>query len=182
MNRDNILDNLRLFDKEAKVLIKHSVKPRVIIMGGSAFILMGQTDRATRDIDVLSVPRELGKLLESYEMSLAVNAYADCLPYNYEDRLIPLDMGDTCLEYLAPSLEDLVITKLYGLRDPDIEDITGEAVLVNINWKLLEKLVYDKDEAPASALSERRYKEMVRAFEEYKAEYCDERTDTTGLS
>ena len=115
MDKTSIQSNLHLFDEEARELLGEcATKPQVVIVGGSAFVLMGQTDRATHDIDVLSLPNGLGELIKQYGMNLDVAAYSDCLPYNYEDRLIALDIGDCYLEYLVPSLEDLVVMKLYG--------------------------------------------------------------------
>lgn len=38
-------------------------------LGGSAFILLGKLTRATHDIDVLSVPKELYTLLGKYDIN-----------------------------------------------------------------------------------------------------------------
>jgi hypothetical protein len=183
LNQNDIANRIREFDREAHLLLGDaSMSVRVIIMGGSAFVLSGFTLRATHDIDVLSVPSNLMTLLQKYDMSSSVASYSDCLPYNYEDRLKPIALEDTFLQYLTPSLEDLVVTKLYGMRPPDLQDITSQGVLRTIDWNLLERLVYDPHEAYASALSERRYKEMVYAFEQYKKEYANEESHIHGLS
>ncbi len=175
MNRETVLKRLRDFDAAAKERIGQiEPKPRVVIMGGSALLLLGRLDRVTHDIDILTVPRELNELIVKYDMNSGVKAYIDCLPYNYEDRLVIIDIGDTCLEYLTPSLEDLVVTKLYGMRPPDIEDLRSEEIVEKMDWELLEFLVFDKDEAKASSLSERRYIEMTKSFMQYKKEFYHE--------
>jgi len=52
MGRDEIISNLQRFDEEARILLeKYSTKPKVVIMGGSAFILMEHLERMTFDID-----------------------------------------------------------------------------------------------------------------------------------
>lgn len=170
--KEELLTRLRAFDNEARIsAVKILSKPQVVILGGSAFILLDKIERATYDIDVLTMPREFSDLIERYDMNLGVSAYMDSLPYNYEDRLVSVDIEGSFLKYFTPSLEDLVITKLYAMRPSDEEDITSDRVLASLDWELLEKLVFDKNEAAASALVERRYKEMVHAFQEYKERY-----------
>ena len=58
--------------------------------------------------------------------------------------------------------------KLYAERPSDIQDIDGAVSAGEIDWDLLEQLVYSDDEAAASALSTRRYEEMKSAFERMK--------------
>jgi hypothetical protein len=145
-------------------------------MGGGAFVLSGLSDRVTRDIDVLTVPQELAEILVNYHMNTAVAAHIDSLPYNYEDRLVDLPFENTFLHYQRPSLEDLIVTKLYAMRPPDIKDLRSPEVVSHIDWELLEHIVYDKNEAVASALNERKYGEMVQAYEDYKGEFYLEKT------
>lgn len=58
--------------------------------------------------------------------------------------------------------------KLYACRPNDLQDIDGAAENNQLDWDLLDKLVYSSDEASASCLSERRYQEMVEAYERFK--------------
>ena len=44
----------------------------MVIVGGSAFILLGKLTRATHDIDALSVPKELYSLLGKYDINTDV--------------------------------------------------------------------------------------------------------------
>lgn len=92
----------------------------------------------------------------------------DQIPYNFEDRLVELDIETTSVRFVVPSLEDLVIMKLYAQRPNDIQDVESAAKADLINWDLLEYLVYNDDEARASTNIERRYNEMVDAFERFK--------------
>jgi hypothetical protein len=176
-NEEALIKRIRDFDEEARVRLNGCApSASVVIMGGSAFVLSGLSDRLTRDIDVLSVPRELTEILDAHQMNTHVSAYIDSLPYNYENRLVDLYITNTFLQYLRPSIEDLIVTKLYAMRPPDVKDLSSPEVINQIDWNLLEHLIYNKDEAKASALNERRYDEMVQAYKYYKAEFCHEET------
>lgn len=146
----------------------------VVIVGGSAFMLRDLTKRpATHDIDILQADGHVKNILFRYRMiNSAVSAYMDQIPYNFEDRLVELPLECKAIQWLTPSLEDLVVMKLYAWRSNDEEDITSEAVLGNIDWTLLDYLVRSEDEAKASALSERRYREMVFIYERYAEKYA----------
>ena len=52
-------------------------------------------------------------------------------------------------------------------RPNDIEDLESPAMLDAIDWDMMDHLVYGKDEAMASALSQRRYDEMASEYERY---------------
>ncbi len=54
-------------------------------------------------------------------------AYCNQMPFNYEDRLIPLDIGARFIRYFTPSLEDLAVMKLYAYRPNDIIDLHSQA-------------------------------------------------------
>jgi hypothetical protein len=173
-NEEDLLERIYDFDEEARLRLKgFQSGASVVIMGGGAFILSGFSDRMTCDIDVLTVPQALTDMLRNFQMNTAVMAHVDSLPFNYEDRLVDLPLENTFLHYQRPSLEDLVVTKLYAMRPPDIKDLRSPEVLAQINWELLDHIVYDKDEAKASALNERRYSEMVQAYEDYREEFCE---------
>lgn len=75
------------------------------------------------------------------------------------------------IDFKVPSTEDLVVMKLYAQRPNDLQDIESAAAGKKLDWNLLEHLVYDPDEAAASALSPWRYGEMTDAFERFK-EWC----------
>ncbi|MDR0499780.1 MAG: hypothetical protein LBG97_00830 [Coriobacteriales bacterium] len=169
MNTSELHKNLLAFDEEAFLLFgNHDVRFTVLIVGGSALLVHGYTNRATHDIDVLSAPANLASLLKKYDINTRVTAFIDSFPYGYKDRCISLPITGKIVDFFTPSLEDLVVSKLYAMRQSDIEDLESQGVVNAIDWDKLDKLVYDADEALASALSRRRYDEMVYAYEQYK--------------
>ena len=88
-------------------------------------------------------------------------------------------IGTKYVAFLSPSNEDLAVMKLYSWRDTDEQDLGNEKFLENLDWNLLEKLV--REEAPMSRACDieldRRYKEMVAAYETYKRLYKKEDRD-----
>ena len=148
----------------------------VVIVGGSAFLLHDLTKRpTTHDVDVLSCHEALRGVISNYRaVNRAVSAYMDQIPYNFEDRLIPVGIETKAVEFLTPSFEDLAVMKLYGWRPNDREDLDSPEFLSKLDWDLLDRLVYDPEEAQASALSQRRYREMVSIYEDYAKEHGHE--------
>ena len=66
-------------------------------------------------------------------------AYCNQMPFNYEDRLIPLDIGARFIRCFTPSLEDLAVMKLYAFRPNDIIDLHSQAFVDRLDWGLLER-------------------------------------------
>ena len=64
-------------------MIDNDDRYQMVIVGGSAFILLGKLTRATHDIDALSVPKELYSLSASTISTLMWEAYIDNFPYNF---------------------------------------------------------------------------------------------------
>lgn len=145
----------------------------VVIVGGSALMLQDLTKRpTTHDMDILVADSHVRTVMQHYPtVNGSVSAYADTIPYNFEDRLTEIKVPTKAIRFTTPSLEDIAVMKLYAWRPNDIEDITSPAFLERLNWEQLEYLVYNDNEAKASALSERRYNEMVHIFEMYKEQY-----------
>lgn len=168
--KEQLLSILRKIDEEASLILGDTGRRYpVIIVGGSAFLLNDLTSRpTTHDIDVLSYHEALRGILANYHaFNSAVSAYMDQIPYNFEDRLVNVDIDTNTIVFLTPSLEDLAVMKLYGWRPPDQEDLENKQFLSKLDWDKLNKLVYDPDEAKASALSLKSYREMVIQYEEY---------------
>lgn len=173
MDRAELSDTLLKLDLEASLTFENlERKLDVIIVGGSVFMLRKLTNRAvTHDIDFFDLDRRLYELIKSYpSINTASATFINEIPYNYEDRLTELDLPTKAIRYLVPSNEDLAVMKLYAYRPNDIADLNSPAFICSLDKDLLEKLVYDKNEAPASAMSERRYTEMVYTYERYKKE------------
>ncbi len=157
-------------DEEAALTIGiQEPRPVMIVIGGAAFVLRDLTKRPkTHDVDILHADDALREILASYPaVNSAAVAYADQIPYNFEDRLEILDIGARAITFATPSTEDLVVMKLYAERPNDVADIDDAASQGRLNWDLLATLVLDDDEAKASALAPRRYREMVGAYERF---------------
>ena len=170
MDKDRLVNTLLAIDEELSLTIATKVRPKIVIVGGAAFFLHDITERrTTHDIDILHADSAAREILSHYpNVNGAVVAYEDHLPYNFEDRLIPLNLDTKAIEFFTPSIEDLIVMKLYAERPHDIQDIDEAARRDQVNWGLLENLVYDPDEARGSALVPRRYDEMVGAFERFR--------------
>ena len=87
---DDLCKRLERLDEDADLMIDNNDRYQMVIVGGSAFILLGKLTRATHDINALSVPKELYSLLGKYDLNTDVEAYIDNFPYNFQDRLQPL--------------------------------------------------------------------------------------------
>ena len=125
----------------------------------------------THDIDVFEADRCLREIIARYpEVNGMAVAYCNQMPFNFEDRLIPVDIGVRFIRYFTPSLEDLAVMKLYAYRPNDIVDLHSRAFIDRLDWDLLERLIFDEGEALASSPSERSYQEMVCAYRQYKKE------------
>lgn len=177
MIKKDLIEILLGIDEEASLTlgdVPH--KSTIVIVGGAAFLLRDLTTRkVTHDIDILGIDDELKAIINSYpEINQSVSAYIDQIPYNFEDRLVELGLKTTSVRFVVPSLEDLIIMKLYAQRPNDIQDIESVAKANLINWNLLEHLVYSEDEAKASTNIKRRYDEMVDAFERFKKDWKHE--------
>lgn len=145
----------------------------MIVVGGSALLLRNQTDReVTRDIDALWATRSVRMHLEKDDLiNFDVAAYSDCLPYNYEDRLEELDLGLVKLHVGTPSLEDLVVMKLYASRGIDDQDLSSTRLLEDLNWDVLDRLVLSEGEARASIGADINYYNLVLIYEDYREKY-----------
>ena len=174
MNTRDIKATLLSIDEEATLTFgQPSRKFDVVIAGGSAFMLHGITRRpVTHDIDILSMNRQLAEIISHYpEINGAMSAFLDCIPYNYEDRLIKLPLATNAITYYTPSLEDLAVMKLYAWRPNDISDLTSKAFLDRVDWDMLHHLIFDPDEARASSPSDRLYGELIAAYQKLRKEY-----------
>ena len=168
--KERLVELLLTMDEEAALLLGEGGKRHpVVIAGGSAFLLHDLTNRpTTHDVDVLSCHAALRGVLANYAaVNGAVAAYADQIPYNFEDRLVRLDLPTKAIDFMTPSVEDLAVMKLYGWRPNDQQDLESPAMLEAIDWDRLDQLVHDPDEAQASALSPRRYREMAAIYDDY---------------
>lgn len=171
MYKDDLVSTLLGIDEEvALTLGVLSPKPILVIVGGAAFMLRDLTNRSvTHDVDLLHCDDVVRQIISRYpNVNESVGAYCDQIPYNFEDRLVLLNIGSKAIDFMTPSTEDMIVMKLYAERPNDIQDIDAAARDGLVDWCVLDRLVQDPDEARAAALSSRRYKEMVGAYERYR--------------
>lgn len=171
MDQADILERLNKLDMEAFTTIDSPHMYKMIIVGGSGLVLLGVISRATQDIDTLEASPEIRHLLAKYDANLRVTTYINNFPYNFEDRLVPLPVGGRKILFYSCSLEDIVVAKLYSLRDTDRQDIISQTVLEHLDWERLRHLALDESEAKASALNEARYRDFLYDYNEYVRSY-----------
>jgi hypothetical protein len=170
MSHKELFERLSRLDEDASLSFKTDERFHLVIVGGGALILQEYIARATHDVDVISASPALLSLLEKYDINCQVQAYINNFPYNFEDRLILLFKGRR-IDFFAASLEDIIIAKLYAMRPMDIADITSDEVLGRIDWTLLEKLATSDNEAKASAMNDRRYRDFRYSYDEFLMRY-----------
>ena len=146
-------------------IITHDLYPGLtfecVIVGGSALLIKNIITRGTLDVDVLEVSKEVEELFAGFDFNTRVKTVLDCFPYNYADRLELVNMETKCIRYYTPSIEDLIVSKLYAYRGKDIEDLEKIKKSNKYNQILLDKIV---KEAKLSAITERRYLEMLDLY------------------
>ena len=162
-----------ILDIDDKVSENNGWHPSMIVAGGCAMILNGWSSRRnTDDIDVLDCDRDLNDVLSEFpQVNCNVNAYGDQIPYNYEDRLREMPIDTSAVSVLTPSLEDLVVMKLYAWRGKDVDDLTSDGTLSCVDWDLLDYLVTSDNEARASVLSDMTYQTLLYRYLDYADMY-----------
>jgi len=172
LTRDELIQRLQDLDEEAYLVFEDRVERlHLILVGGSAMVLLRVISRTTHDMDAIGVSRVLSDMLWKYNINTNVNAYADSFPYNFEDRLVPItEVNGKIIDFYTASLEDIVISKLYASRPKDIVDITSSDVLKRIDWNRLESLATSDDELKLSIMSNRRYNDFIATYEKYVEE------------
>lgn len=170
--KEDLMERLARLDEDADLLFDDDRRFRMVIVGGSALILLETITRATLDIDALDVSREIVDLLEKYDINTHVGTFVNNFPYNYEDRIVPVGIEGKRIDFYTASLEDIVIAKLHSGRATDRQDIIDPGVLAAINWERLEYLATAEDEARASALNDFRYEEFLYSYREYVERWC----------
>jgi hypothetical protein len=107
----------------------------VILVGGAAMILYFGAKRATRDVDMLLLHGDIGDLRQAIAavaherglpanwMSDAVKGFADILPIDFQERLVPLDWPLRSLRLFVLGRAEQVAMKIVALREQDLEDL-----------------------------------------------------------
>ena len=166
MDRDELIKNLKLADREIHGFFRGKKTIDVVIAGGSSLMIRGLLSRQTDDIDAISFYNDVEQIFNKYDINSRILTFGDSLAENYEDRLEDLNIETKAVRYHLLSLEDLVIMKLHSQRGKDYTDITSKEVVSNLDWDKLKQII-DSGEADVS-FNERRYKEFLDRYEKYK--------------
>ena len=78
--KEDLLERLARLDEEADLLFDDDRRFRMVIVGGSALILLETITRATHDIDALDVSSEIADLLEKYDINTRVGTFINNFP------------------------------------------------------------------------------------------------------
>jgi len=165
----NILNKIALEQRMIDLdTVIHDLYPgmtfQCVIVGGSALLIKNIITRGTLDVDVLSVSKEIEELFAAFDFNTRVKAVLDCFSYHYDDRLELVDIKTKSIKYYTPAIEDLIVSKLYAYRGKDIEDLEKIKNSKKYDPILLDKIV---QEAKLSAITERRYQEMVDLYNRF---------------
>ena len=171
MLREDLIERLKRLDEDAYLMYPSDDRFHIVIVGGSALILLEVISRSTLDIDAISASREIRGLLERYDINCDVQTYINNFPYNFEDRLKSLSINGKKLDFFTASLEDIVIAKLFSFRENDRQDIIKDTVLKAIDWDTLDQLATAEDEVRINVLNERNYQDFRYNYEEYVRRY-----------
>ena len=166
-SRERLRELLLEIDEEVELEVGLGKRYSVVIVGGAAFMLADLTGRnATHDVDVLRADEAIqGVLARHRQLNTQVQVYADRLPKGFEGRLVRISLETTAVDFFRPSAEDLAVMKLHSWRKQDQIDLTSPKMLAELDLGLLERLIYDENEAKASSLTFLAYRRMVEAYE-----------------
>lgn len=162
--REDLLFDLKLVDNLVGVTFGKT-DLEFFLAGGSACILSGYTERATRDFDFvdLGYPSKYAKvfkLLEPYD--LLTNYFAG-LPKNYRKRAEKLNGFNNIAVYVF-SKEDIIASKIDRLSETDMEDI--KVLIMKVDKKLLDECIQETLENIVYEDRKRRYEANLRSFKE----------------
>lgn len=159
----------RLLEFDRAVGVIHPGRTfHLVLAGGGALMLLGHLSRVTDDMDALKCSPELLALMEKYDINNRMaGPYGDHFPYNWEDRLVPLDIETRAIRCYAASLEDIVASKLCSERPDDAFDVRRPEIVAAIDWDLLEVAALEME---LSQLNPRRYQDFLRNYESFRQE------------
>ncbi len=167
MLKQDMIERLLRLDEEANLMFEGEERFRIVIVGGGALVLMECLSRATHDIDALAASGKIKGLLEKYDINCDVQTYVNNFPFNYEDRLLKLDVVSRKIDFFTASLEDIVIAKLFSYRDTDKADVESQTVLKRLDWTKLRELAENDEEVKRNALNDRCYQEFKYNYDDY---------------
>lgn len=160
MDYQNVMERLWNIDRVASLTFPHETFDCVLV-GGAALLTLKLIKRGTLDGDILDSDPKLDAIFEAYDFNTAVKSMISCFPYRYLDRIVRIEMPSVCIRFFTPSIEDLIVSKLYAYRKKDIQDIQD---IIQSGRYDSNKLAMIVQEAKLSSLNERMYQEMVDLY------------------
>ena len=115
---------------------------RVILIGGAAASLAYGISRVTTDVDTITDLSDLREALQAARSDTGLDipfqfvAVFDA-PYDYEDRLTPIDLGLDKLQVVVPEKHDLALMKAVRGQENDLEAIEQIAQRVGLDRAIL---------------------------------------------
>ena len=106
---------------------RHLSKPRrIVVIGGAAAALAYGISRVTRDIDTIGNVADIADALRAARSETQLDVPFDAVgvydaPYQFEDRLTPLDLGLERLGVVVPEKHDLVLMKITRGQENDLD-------------------------------------------------------------
>jgi hypothetical protein len=115
---------LALQDMEDFAMLKQLDCPPIYLLGGSACIIEGYLDRATRDIDIvdLEYSAQAGRLFRILGDVDYLDTMLTTLAEDYKERAVRVSAVKK-IEVYALSREDIIVTKIGRYSEKDKEDI-----------------------------------------------------------
>lgn len=176
MDKAELVDKLVRADEDAffSGVGQDGRKVRVIVVGASALLLNDlSATQKTKDVDIYEAELSVRECLyRDPDFNSQCQAFCSCLPYNFEDRLVEIELDTMAITYQTPSVEDLAVMKLYRWEDPDKVDLTAEEFLKKLDWQRLDYLVRDPNEAAASRSApperDREFQNLLHNYDEYR--------------
>ncbi len=161
-SREDLMFDLKLLDNLVGITFG-KMDMEFYFAGGSACILAGFLDRATRDFDFVDIgySSKLAKVLKLLEPYDLLTDYFAAIPKNYSKRAIKIDGYENIVVYVF-SREDIIASKIDRMSEKDIEDIK---VLINeVDFNILEKCINEAYENIVYDDRKARYSDNLQIF------------------
>ncbi|KUO76249.1 MAG: hypothetical protein APF77_24135 [Clostridia bacterium BRH_c25] len=112
----------------------------IYFLGGSACLLGGYTERATRDFDFidLNYSAKLGKVFAHLKDYDFLEYQSTAISPKYKERALRLPEFEYLQIYIL-SREDIIVSKIIRLAQKDIEDI--DQLIKNSDTELINKII-----------------------------------------
>ncbi|MCG8499825.1 MAG: DUF6036 family nucleotidyltransferase [Firmicutes bacterium] len=165
-NREELLFDLKLVDNLVGSTFG-KIDLAFYFAGGTACILAGYIDRATRDFDFVDrgYSAKLAKVLKLLEPYDLLTAYVAAIPLNYAKRAEKVE-GFTNISVYIFSREDIIASKIDRLSEKDMEDI--DILIHDVRRELLKKCI---EETYENIVYDNRKEKYAKNLEKFKHIY-----------